>query len=157
VDLDVTNSDVRNGDGLIALLEAFRATGGAATAEIVGRLLEEHQAGDAVSLAKLICTRQVFGFEWRASLWIPLFQFTVGKLSLKHSAQCVRAALPSLWSGWTLATWFTQPNARLNGRCAVDALDADPEAVIRAARSLDTVDEFAPQLVRRAHEAVAHV
>jgi hypothetical protein len=57
----------------VTLLEAFRASGGAAPAGIVGRLLDEHQAGTAVSLAKLVSAGEVSGFEWRSSLWIPMF------------------------------------------------------------------------------------
>jgi hypothetical protein len=131
------DSDVPNGRGFIALLEAFRATGGTAPGEIVGRLLEEHQAGTAVSLAKRIYTGQVFGFEWRASLWIPMFQFDADDLSLKGGAQQVRAALPALWSGWAVASWFAAPNALLGGHLPANRLDPDLDSVLRAARSLN--------------------
>jgi hypothetical protein len=149
--------DVPSGRGFIALLEAFRATGGTAPGEIVGRLLEEHQIGTAVSLAKLIYTGQAFGFEWRDSLWIPMFQFDANDLSLKASAQSVRAGLPSLWSGWQVASWFAAPNARLDGHIPADRLDSDLEAVVHAAQALESVDEFSAPLVRRAHEVAAHV
>lgn len=149
--------EVPNGRGFIALLEAFRATGGTVPGEIVGRLLEEHQVGTAVSLAKLIYTGQVFGFEWRASLWIPMFQFGADDLGLKIGAQRVRAELPSLWSGWTLASWFAEANVRLEGCSPVDMLDSDLDAVMRVARSLESVDATALALSRRAHEVAAHV
>ena len=149
--------DVPSGRGFIALLEAFRATGGTAPGEIVGRLLEEHQVGNAVSLAKLIYTGQAFGFEWRDSLWIPMFQFDANDLALKASAQNVRAELPSLWSGWQVASWFAAPSARLDGHNPADRLDRDLEAVVQAAQSLEAVDEFSAPLPRRAHEVAAHV
>jgi hypothetical protein len=149
--------DVPSGRGFIALLEAFRATGGTAPGEIVGRLLEEHQVGNAVSLAKLIYTGQAFGFEWRDSLWIPMFQFDANDLALKGSAQSVRAELPSLWSGWQVASWFAGPNARLDAHSPADRLDSDLEAVLQAAQALESVDEFSAPLVRRAHEVAAHV
>jgi hypothetical protein len=149
--------DVPSGRGFIALLEAFRATGGTAPGEIVGRLLEEHQIGNAVSLAKLIYTGQAFGFEWRDSLWIPMFQFDANDLALKTSAQSVRAELPSLWSGWHVASWFAAPNARLDGRSPVDRLDSDLEAVVQSAKSLESVVDFSVPLARRAHEVAAHV
>jgi len=154
-----TELELASGRGFIALLEAFRATGGAAPGEIVGRLLDEHQVGQAVSLAKLIDTGQAFGFEWRASLWIPMFQFEAADLSLKLSAQQVRAELPSLWSGWTVASWFATALAQLGGRCPADLLDADLDAVMRAARSVALAGEFtpAPALTRRAHEVAVHV
>lgn len=119
-----------SGCGFIALLEAFRTTGGTAPGEIVGRLLDEHQVGSTISLAKLIHTGQVFCFEWRASLWIPMFQFDGDTLALRAGAQQVRAELPLLWSGWALASWFAGPNARLGGRCPADMLDADLDAAI---------------------------
>jgi hypothetical protein len=149
--------EVPSGRGFVALLEAFRATGGTAPGEIVGRLLEEHQDGRVVSLAKLIYTGQAFGFEWRNSLWIPMFQFDANDLALKASAQSVRAELPSLWSGWNVATWFATPNARLDGRNPVDRLDSDLKAVVQAAQALESVDEFSLPLARRAHEVAAHV
>jgi len=145
--------DVPSGRGFIALLEAFRATGGTAPGDILGRLLEEHQVGDAVSLAKLIYTGQAFGFEWRDNLWIPMFQFDAKDLALKASAQSVRAELPSLWSGWTLASWFAGPNARLDGCRPADVLDAEFNAVLGAARSLESVEAFLLPSVRRAHDA----
>ena len=153
----IADFDVPSGLGFIALLAAFRATGGTAPSEIVGRLLEEHQVGNAVSLAKLIYTGQAFGFEWRDSLWIPMFQFDANDLALKCSAQSVRAELPSLWSGWNVACWFAAPNARLDGHSPADRLDADLEAVVQAAQSLEAVDEVSAPLARRAHEVAAHV
>lgn len=150
-------TDVPSGRGFIALLEAFRATGGTAPGEFVGRLLEEHQVGNAVSLTKLISTGQAFGFKWRDSLWMPMFQFDANDLVLKVSAQRVRAGLPSLWSGWNVATWFATPNVRLGGHTPANALDSDVEAVIRSAGSLKAVDQFSVPLVRRAREVATHV
>jgi hypothetical protein len=149
--------DVPSGRGFIALLEAFRTTGGTAPGEIVGRLLEEHRVGNAVSLARLIDTGLAFGFAWRDSLWIPMFQFDANDLALKPSVPSVRAELPSLWSGWTLASWFAGSNARLDGRSPADVLDSDPNAVMRAAQSLESVDAFSLPHLRRAHAVAAHV
>jgi hypothetical protein len=146
-----------NGRGFIALLESFRSTGGTAPGEVVCRLLEEHRVGIAVSLARLVYTGQVFGFEWRASLWIPMFQFNTNDLALKASAQRVRAELPSLWSGWDVATWFAAANERLEGRTPAECLDVDAEAVVRAAQSLESVDEFSLPRRQRTHEVVEHV
>jgi hypothetical protein len=148
-------SDVPNGQGFIGLLEAFRATGGTAPVEIVGHLWEEYQMSRANSLAMLLDSGQIFGFEWRASLWIPMFQFAAHDLALKAGAQRVRAELPPLWSGWNLASWFALSNARLDGRCPADMLDADLEAVMRAARSPASVDASAMAPERRLHEIAA--
>ena len=148
---------VPSGLGFIALLETFRATGGTAPGEILGRLLEDHQIGDAVSLAKLIYTGQAFGFEWRDSLWIPMFQFDANDLGLNASVQSVRAELSSLWSGWHVATWFAAPNARLDGHTPAGRLDSDLEAVVQAAAARSSVDEFALVAARRGHDEALHV
>ncbi|MCV2359119.1 hypothetical protein LNV08_09035 [Paucibacter sp. TC2R-5] len=142
--------EVPSGRGFIALLEAFRATGGTAPAEIVARLLEEHQPGPATSLAQRIYTGQVFGFEWRASLWIPMFQFEANDLALNAAAQAVRAELPTVWSGWALAAWFAAANAQLEGHSPVDMLRSDLDAVLQVARAQETADEFVPYHARRA-------
>jgi hypothetical protein len=143
------DADTPSGSGFIALLEAFRPTGGTAPGEIVARLLEEHRAGNAVTLARLVDAGQIFGFEWRASFWIPMFQFDAGDLALKASAQRVRAELPPPWSGWTLASWFAGSNARLGGRRPADLLETDLEAVMQAACSMEPVDAVALPLLQR--------
>lgn len=48
----VADCEAPSGRGFIALLEAFRASGGTAPGEIMGRLLEEEHVGHAVSLGK---------------------------------------------------------------------------------------------------------
>lgn len=146
-----------SGRGFVGLLEAFRASGGTAPGEIVDRLLQEHGVGDAAGLTRLIGTRQVFGFDWRGSLWIPMFQFETDDLAIKDGARRVRAELPLRWTGWALATWFAGPNARLAGRSPAAALGVDLDGVVRAARSLASVDALPPQPARRSHEVAAHV
>ena len=86
-----------------------------------------------------------------------MFQFDANDLGLKSSVQRVRAELPSLWSGWDVATWFAASNVRLNGRSPAEWLEVDPEAVVRAAQSLESVAEFSPPRRQRLHEVVAHV
>jgi hypothetical protein len=153
----ISNLDVPSGAGFVELLEAFRTTGGTAPGDIVGRLLEDPHFGNAVSLAKLIHTGRAFGFEWRDSQWIPMFQFDANDLDLKASAQRVRAELPSPWSGWNVATWFASPNARLDGRSPADSLESDLHAVVQAAQSLKSVDVFPVAPARRAHAVAARM
>jgi hypothetical protein len=153
-----TDRVIPSGQGFVGLLQAFRATGGTGPDEVVSRLLEEHQIGNTASLAKLIYTGQVFGFEWRANLWIPMFQFHAGDLALNASAQRVRAELPQPWSGWALASWFASPNAWLDASSPADSLDSDFEAVMHAARAFTptySVNDLAFVLPRRQHEASA--
>jgi len=126
--------DQPTGAGFIALLERFRATGGTAPSEIVDHLLAEHHADTPVSLHQLIANGHVFGFTWRAALWIPMFQFDADHLSVRPTVQSVLAALPADWSGWTIARWFATANERLGGGQPVDSLDADANDVLAAAQ-----------------------
>jgi len=146
-----------SGSAFIALLECFRASGGTAPGEIVGRLLEEHRIGDATSLAQLVHSGRVFGFAWRASLWIPMFQFDADDLSLRSDVQQVRAALPPLWSGWDVATWFATPNARLDDHCPVHQMNLDPDAVLQAAQPRGRIDPPALLHRMRSHEPAMHL
>ncbi len=149
-----------SGPGFVSLLGAFRASGGTAPGDIVARLLADHQTGEAISLAKLVHCGQVFGFEWRASLWIPMFQFHAADLTVATAAQVVRAELPGIWSGWTVATWFATPNAWLNGHRPVDRMESDVAAVVQAARTLASDEREAvvppPQAPTQTQELAAH-
>lgn len=121
--------------GFTALLGAFHSTGGTARGEDLARLLAEHLRGDYVSLARLIAHREVFCFEWRRTLWTPMFQFEQRDLSLKAGLRPILAELTGELDGWTLATWFAQSNAWLGGRRPVDVMHTDQRAVLDAARA----------------------
>ncbi|WP_291010678.1 hypothetical protein [Hydrogenophaga sp.] len=145
-----------NGTGFIALLEAFCTSGGTAPGDILARLLADHQVGEVVSLAKLVHTGQVFGFEWRGSFWIPMFQFNMADLSLAATAQTVRAELPPLWSGWTVATWFATPSAQLNGHQPVDCLASESAAVLKAAQALSSAEGATSFVLPQVQAMAAH-
>lgn len=129
------NAAASSSHGFVDLLEAFRTSGGTAPADVAARLLDDHSVGDAVSLAKLICTGQAFGFEWRNSLWVPMFQFDTESLAVRPAPQQARAELPALWPGWAVASWFATPHPMLRGQRPVNALQTDLVAVLRAARA----------------------
>jgi len=126
--------------GFIAMLEAFRDSGGTAPASTLARLLHKHPVGCAMDMDALLDTGQVFGFLWRASLWVPMFQLDVQALTPKPEPQDVRAALPPAWSGWAVASWFAQPNAMLDGRKPVDLIEADAAVVQKAAQVFSAPD-----------------
>ena len=122
------------GDGFAALMATYRATGGVARGDDLARLLEDHGLGDFVGLARLITSNEVFGFEWRDTLWIPMFQFELRDLSIKPATRLVLMQLGSGFDGWALAAWFAQPNSWLNDRRPVDRVDSHLAEVLRAAR-----------------------
>lgn len=121
--------------GFAALLSAYRSSGGTARGDDLARLLADHHRGDYVSLARLIVAGDVFGFEWRQTLWIPMFQFDARDLAIKQGARQVLAELTADFDGWALAAWFANGNTWLGGHRPVDLLDRDLPAVLDAARA----------------------
>lgn len=121
--------------GFAALLAAYRATGGTARGDDVARLLEDYGIGDFIGLARLIAGGEVFGFEWRNTLWIPMFQFELRDLSVKPAAQQVLKTLGDGFEGWSRAAWFARPNSSLKNRAPVDLLATHLPDVLDAART----------------------
>ena len=136
--LDTLIGDVPTAGGFAALLAAYRATGGTARGDDVARLLQDHRPADLVSLAGLVASSAVFGFEWLSTLWIPMFQFELRDLSIKPGAQLVMSELGSSFDGWARAAWFALPNSWLSDRRPVDLVHTDLTEVLGAAR----IDRF---------------
>ena len=78
--------------------------------------------------------RRIFGLEHQGKTFYPAFQFdTSGKP--KAVVARILEALGDR-SGWQIASWFTAPNGWLSDdQCPVDVMDADPDAVVDAARA----------------------
>lgn len=132
---DDSIGEVPSSSGFAALLAAFRATGGTARGDDVARLLEDHGIGDFIGLARLIAGAEVFGFEWRNTLWIPMFQFELRDLSVKPAARLLLEALGDGFEGWSCAAWFARPNSWLNQRAPVDLVATHLDEVLEAART----------------------
>lgn len=130
--------DSPTSSGFIALLMAFRASGGTARSGDVNRLLDDHHLSHHYTLETLVAEEQVFGFAWRDTLWIPMLQFDLADLTLKRGPQQVAAELRSQFDGWQLAAWFARPNGWLDGHKPVDVIDSKLAEVLDAAR----VDRF---------------
>jgi len=132
---DATIDELPSSRGFAALLATFRTTGGTAKGDDLARLLEDHGIGDFIGLARLIAAGDMFGFEWRGTLWIPMFQFELRDLSIKPAPRAVLAELGAEFDGWARAAWFAQPNCWLHDRAPVDMLDTDLAEVLGAART----------------------
>jgi hypothetical protein len=140
----------RSEQAFAAMLAAYRPSGGVAHGDDLARLLEDYRSGDFVSLARLLVVGEIFSFEFRNAVWVPMFQFDLSDLSTKRAPRQVRAELAPKFDGWALALWFSLPNSWLNGRRPVDLLDANVSAVSQAARA----DKFiAARLTRRLNSA----
>jgi hypothetical protein len=118
-----------------AVREAYQAIGGLVRGDDLARLLEDRARGDYVSLARLIVSGRIFGFEWRHSFWIPMFQFDLGDLSVRRGLRQVLAELASEFEGWRLAAWFVEPNAWLKQSRPLDLIDSNLSEVVQAARA----------------------
>ena len=140
----------------IALLEAFRATGGVAPAHVLECLLGERSAGGAASLPNLIFAGEIFGFPWHGSLWMPMFQVAPDDLSVRPGPRRVRQVLPSSWSHWTLAAWFAAPNLFLDGQRPADALESNLVATLDAARSAGALECLAQRQLPGARHPAVH-
>ena len=130
-----TIAGLPNGREFLALNAVYRPTGGLARREDLARLLDDHRFGDFISLAALLDSGEIFGFEFRRNFWVPMFQFELRDLSSKPGARQVREELAAAFDGWPLAAWFAGTNAWLNSRRPVDLFDSDLPAVLDAARA----------------------
>lgn len=120
----------------IALLDAYRASGGLAPAQEVAALFRRHSACGAETLTRMIVSAKVICFGWQATLWLPLFQFNPEDTTLQAGLGEVLEALSAGLDGWQVANWFAQPNAWLDGATPTRMLGVDPQAVLDAALAL---------------------
>ena len=119
----------------IAMLDAYRGSGGLARAQEVVALLKRRGGSDLATLASWIVNQKVICFEWQAKIWLPLFQFNRVDMTLQSGLIQVLAQLIPDHDGWALANWFAQPNAWLGGRTPAAMLGLDASAVLNASRA----------------------
>ena len=124
-----------NRQGFDNMIGAYKTSGGTARVDDLALLLEERNQGDFVSLVKRIAARDVFSFEWQSHYWVPMFQFDQTDMSVRQEVRRVVHELAGVLDNWTLAQWFTEPNAWLKGRRPVDMVDCQFSEVLGAARS----------------------
>ena len=122
----------------VALMNAYRSSGGLARAQEVLALLLHRGGPDAATLARWVQQRDVLSFDWHTDSWMPLFQFDPADMRPLPQLRPVLAELEGLYNPWELAEWFVEPNAWLQGRAPVDRLGRDAAGVLDAAR----VDRF---------------
>jgi hypothetical protein len=113
---------------------AYHAAGGFAGGDDLARLLQDSGRGTFASLARMIVRGEVFGFDWRQTFWIPMFQFSE-ELEVKPGLKAVLRELKSEYDGRRLAHWFVEPNGWLDEGRPIDVLDSNPDEVLQAARA----------------------
>jgi len=118
-----------------AMVQVYERTGGLMRSEEVLFLLRRRSSQALSLLARWIVDQRVVNFEWQTDRLVPMFQFDLADMSIRPEAAAVLAELAGSFDDWDLASWFAEPNAWLQGRTPVDALQADPKAVFDAARA----------------------
>jgi hypothetical protein len=137
--------DAPSAEGFVAMLGLYRHTGGIERAADLAWLLDESSAAPGAALAgaphepgymaDLIKSGAVFGFRWRDTFWVPMFQFDLRDMSVKSSPRDVRVALAREYNPWGLAAWFAQSHAQLTYMSPVDMLDVNLPAVLHVAHT----------------------
>ena len=119
----------------VAMLDAYRASGGLARAEEVLAMFRRCSGPDVAVLARWIAQRELICFEWQQQTWMPLFQFDRVHLCPDVRLQAVFTELNCVYDQWEIGNWFALPNAWLAERSPVEALSYDFSAVLDAARA----------------------
>lgn len=127
--------EIRGDNEFIAMLNAFRDSGGLSRAEDVVRRFSDESGADMATLRGWIERRQVIGFDWEMQTWLPLFQFDRFSMTPRPELGLVFAELKAVYDPWDLAHWFARPNSSLGGRRPVDTIARDMAAVRHAARA----------------------
>lgn len=141
-------ADRPNARDFDTLLAGYMWSGGIARSGEIARRLEALQPGSLVSIERLIAANAVFAFDWRGSLWLPMFQFAPGAMVVNPHARRVLTELASVFDGWAIACWFLDANLWLQGRRPIDVMESAPASVLAAARG----DRFiATDLLRPTH------
>jgi hypothetical protein len=117
-----------------ALLVTYMWSGGLARHQEAARRLEEAHAGSSSTVQRLLNSNAVFAFDWRGSLWLPMFQFQPLEMLVKPAPRRVLSELTGVFDGWSLAVWYLQQNSWLDNRRPIDLIDRHPSAVLTAAR-----------------------
>ena len=122
-------------DQFVAMLNAYRGSGGLVREQNLLALSSRRCGLDAGTLANWIAERKVIGFEWLSRTWLPIFQFNLFDMTRPPALGQVLAELIPVYDPWELANWFAQPNPWIADRLPADALEHDPSAVLQAARA----------------------
>ena len=124
--------------GFVALLSAYRSTGGTVRGDDLSRHVRSDAPGHLTNLARKLVSGAILSFSWRQTLWVPLFQFEDDGSEVKPAVTRILGELAGAFDSWEIAMWFVQPNSSLNEQRPVDLLDSHRVDVLQAAR----VDRF---------------
>ena len=127
-------SDAPSDAGFVAMMEAYRATGGIARCSDLILWFGDQQGISFVDFAKRVALREVLAFEWAGIFWAPLFQFEPYSLALRSGPRKVLAEMATAVDGWACTAWFARPNSGLNCSAPVDEVNSNLSEVLTAVR-----------------------
>ncbi len=128
--------DQPNDHQFVAMLDAYRDSGGLAACPELLSLCRRRCGADLTTLARWIVERAVVCFEWQSQTWFPLFQFRAADFAPSVRLRPLLKELSSTCNACEVAHWFVIPNLRLGGRIPVSLLDTDLGAVRCAAQAM---------------------
>jgi hypothetical protein len=117
----------------VALLPAFRLSGGLATGHEIAARMERAQSRSLATLGQRIASGELISFLWSGNFWLPWFQFG-SDMQVTDVAEGVIGELGDVLDGWELTQWFAQPQPSLEGKAPIELVAARTPAVIEAAR-----------------------
>jgi len=115
------------------MARAFARHGGLVEGDEAAWLLRRYARLPISALARWIVEGRVVSFCRQGRRLVPLFQFTPCEMSLRPGIAEAAGALAAHGDEWAIARWFALANDWLDGRLPVDVVEADPDAVVRAA------------------------
>ncbi|HET9977239.1 MAG TPA: antitoxin Xre/MbcA/ParS toxin-binding domain-containing protein [Burkholderiaceae bacterium] len=118
----------------LALLDAYRASGGVARAAEVAAWVERGPGRGTDLVQRWRADRSVICFAWQATTWLPRFQFARAGLLPDAAVRVALAELRAVFDEAETAQWFATPNSALGGYAPVALIRRQPLTVIRAAR-----------------------
>jgi hypothetical protein len=120
----------------VALLDAFRPTGGLLRGDMLAEQLAQRDREDYLRLARKIASREMLSFRWNASVWLPAFQFkSPAALEVHDEVTAVLNELVGAMEGWEVAQWFVAPNLWLGGALPLSIVRTHATDVRDAARA----------------------
>ena len=119
----------------IALLDAYRPSGGLARTQETLELFMRREGPDLGTVARWITQREVVCLDWNVQSWMPNFQWDLVNMVPLPQLAPVLVELNAVYSHWALAAWFAQPNPWLEGERPAEILVSHAADVLNAARA----------------------
>lgn len=119
----------------IALLDAYRPSGGLARTQETLELFMRRDGPDLATVARWMTQREVVCLDWNVQSWMPNFQWDLVNMAPLPQLAPVLVELNAVYSHWALAAWFAQPNPWLEGERPAEILVSHAADVLNAARA----------------------